>query len=348
MGYLEVLRTLDKASWVLVITHKNADLDALASSVLVSSLLKSMGKEFCIGLPEGLSRLSKNALETLGLGLDTCNRIASASVSIVVDASNGVVIGDYYAAYRGSEARILIDHHEPGELASLATAMILDPGAASTSELVVELLAAAGARPDPREATLGLAGIVYDSKRYAHAVPGTFRATLKLLEWGADYHRSLSLAYPSGDSPKGEILDFSERMAVVKAASRMKVARACNLIVATSYIGSFESSAARSLLRIGADVAVIVVPRDDHARVSVRVSKRALDRGIEASWVADYVAKRMGGQGGGHRAAAMAHVPPGNPEDIVEDIARSLPGKIARRCTNHGEGGVEDENKDLR
>jgi nanoRNase/pAp phosphatase (c-di-AMP/oligoRNAs hydrolase) len=340
LAYTEVLEALKSPGPAIVVTHRNADLDALASTVLVSSLLRGLGKDHCIGLPEGPSRLSKRALETLGIGLRECGGEHRARLAIVVDASNGVVLGEYYEAYRSAPTRILIDHHEPGELASLATAMVLEPGASSTSELVVELLSMSGVRPSPREAALGLAGIIYDSKRYAHAGPGTFRATLALLEWGADYQASLSLTSPgAAEGAKDDLLEFSERMAVVKAASRMRVERSCSLIIVASYIGSFESSAARSLLRLGADVAVIVAPREDHARVSVRVSRRALDKGVEASWVAEYLAARMGGQGGGHRAAAMAHIPPGNPEDIVDDIARSLPGKIARKCTNSGGRG---------
>ena len=339
MAYREVLEALTKPGRALIVTHRNADLDALASAVLVSSALQALGKDHCIGFPEGVSRISRNALETLGIEVSVCTGSVEAPIAIAVDASNGVMLGSYYEPYKRSAERVLIDHHEPGELASLATAKILEPEAASTSELVVEVLSNLKTRPEPKVATLGLAGIIYDSRRYAHAIPRTFSSSMKLLEWGADYQAALALALPRGETGRGEAHDFSERMAIVKAASRMKVERACSLIITVSHIGSFESSAARSLLRLGADVAGIVAPREPHSRVSVRVSKRAMEKGVEASWIAEYIASRLGGQGGGHKAAAMAHIASRPPEDIVEEIARSLPGKIARRCKEAGGEG---------
>ncbi len=243
---------------------------------------------------------------------------------IVVDSSNPSQLGGLATlASREGPPVILIDHHQPGLIASIAKLRLVDSSAASTTEIVSSILAELSLCIRPREASLALAGIIYDSRRFRIIGSHTFRASLYLQSCGA----SLVDVDSKGDS------DFSERFARIKAASRLRPARICgDIILAVTRVGSFESSVARALLELGADIAV-VVGGSEGIRVSIRTSKRALENGIRADEIAVYIAGRYGGEGGGHKQAAMVHLNPDpDPAILVEELSKSLPGKLARLC----------------
>ncbi len=263
----------------------------------------------------------------LGVSLKECSApvdTETIDVLVVVDSSNPSQLGGLAAlANKEGPPVILIDHHQPGLIASIAKLQLVDSSAASTTELVSSILAELALCVEPREASLALAGIVYDSRRFRIIGSHTFRASLYLQSCGA----SLVEVESKGDT------DFSERFARIKAASRLRPARICSdIILAVTRVGSFESSVARALLELGADVAV-VVGGGGEPRVSIRTSKRALENGIRADEIAVYIAGKYGGEGGGHKQAAMVHLNAGpDPSILVEELSRSLPGKLARLC----------------
>ncbi len=281
-------------------------------------------------MPEGLSHQSKRLVEGLGLKLPGCTE--HPELVLVVDTANPAQLGSLQDML--SNQLILIDHHTPGLLAEKATCRIVEP-AASTTEIVASLLEEAGCSLDCGQATLGLAGIIYDTKRFLLATPRTFRATYWLASQGGNYHRALSLLSNQGPAP------MPERMARLKAVSRLRLGRACkDILVAVTHIGSYESSVARSLVELGADVAVVLTERRDGYRASIRTSRLAEEHGVRADAVARYMAEKYGGQGGGHPGAAMAQLPFIAPsvEEATDMVARSLPGKVARMCTRGAEG----------
>ncbi len=297
----------------------------MASALLASKLVECLGGEPCILLPEGLSHQSKKLLEGLNLELGECK--GDPELVVVVDTANPAQLGGLQDLLE--KPLILIDHHAPGILAEKALYSIVEP-AASATELTANLLEEAGCRLGASEATLGLAGIIYDTKRFLLATPKTFRAAYWLASQGGDYTRALSLLSSQGPAP------MPERMARLKAVSRLRLGRACkDILVAVTHIGSYESSVARSLVELGADVAVVLTERRDGYRASVRTSKLAEEHGIRADAVARYLAEKYGGQGGGHPGAAMAQLPFIAPsvEEATDLVAKSLPGKVARMCT---------------
>jgi len=325
---------------VLVATHPNADPDALASAVIALRVLEALGSSGCIGLPEGLSKVSKAIVDRLSLNLRLCSVDVEPEGCVVVDSSNPVQLGLFGERCLASRARALIDHHEPGLLSESFDLKLVDPKASSTTELLVLMADLMGLRLDSRDATLAAAGIVYDSRRFTNIGPYTFKAMSLLLEWGCDYSEALK----SMSVERGEVEDLSRRVAVLKALSRMKLERACNdLLVVVTHIGSYESEVARTLVNLGVDVGVVVADRGEKARVSIRLSERALEKGLKASIIASYIASKYRGEGGGHDRAAMAHISlEEDVERVVDGIARSLPGKIGRMCQSQDVTRQED------
>jgi len=308
-----------------IVAHKNADPDALGTAAVIHEIVRRYS-DSCILLPEGPSRVSKHIMEFAGWTPPQCSD-SVFDIVIAVDSSNPVQLGEYQELLEAARV-IVVDHHHPAGLAEIAELHIGDPSALSASEIAILLAHILGVPLAREAATMGLAGIVYDTRRYTQMSPTSMLASTIALLAGARLPDPLL-------RPQQERRDFSERYARVKAASRSRVTRVCkDVIVAVTHVGSFESSAARGLLDLGADVAVVVSDKGREFRASVRVSQHALAKGVQANIIATYLAEKYGGEGGGHSAAAFAHLKPFAPsvEEAVEDIARRLPGKIARFC----------------
>ncbi len=326
----KVLEVAASHGRVLVTTHRNADPDAVAAAVVARSFLHALGASVCIALPEGLSRAAKQALAASGARLEECGPDWEPRAILVVDASNTTQLGSL-AEYARTRPLYIIDHHAPGDLALMAREGFIASGVSATQH-VVNAGPVLGLRLTREEATLALAGIIYDSKRFQIADACAFAASAYLIEMGGDY--TIALESLTAQRDKRLSMDYSERIARLKAAQRMHFARVCKeIIVAVTHVGAFEASAARAILELGADVAVVVGGGSGSLRASIRLSKRALEAGLRASEIAEYIALKLGGKGGGHEAAGMAHIDDGRePHEVASALARSLPGKIARIC----------------
>ncbi len=321
---VEVASLLRESTHRIIVAHKNADPDALGAAVLMGALMRVYGGGHCYVFPEGLSRLSKRTLAEAGIVLPQCTSRAPPDLLVIVDSSNPSQLGDAAELLEESRRVIVVDHHEPGALLEKADLAIYDSGAASASELVAMLLRETGVSASSAEASIGLTGIYYDTKKFSIIGRYSFEASAFLYALGGR-----PLAITAREEP-----DFSERMARLKAASRALIARVCReIIIAVTHVGSHESSAARALIEIGADIAVVATHRPEGTRVSLRASRRAAEHGIRVDVIARYIAQKYGGEGGGHQQVAMVQLAePRDPAELASELARSLPGKIARLC----------------
>jgi nanoRNase/pAp phosphatase (c-di-AMP/oligoRNAs hydrolase) len=100
--------------------------------------------------------------------------------------------------------------------------------------------------------------------------------------------------------------DYGEVMAKLKGAQRLKVYKMGDWIASTSMIGSFQAHVARSLIYLGADVAVVGGESGEETRVSLRSTQRFSDatKVQLGTQIAEEVVRNLGGHGGGHTTAA--------------------------------------------
>ena len=330
----DLAEAVSEGSRAAVITHRNADPDSMASALIMSEVLARLGAEVCLALPEGPSRTVKDAIRELGIEVPaSCRSDRRADVAVAVDSANPQQLGEYLRLYLTASTRIVLDHHREGSLADSAHIRLVDPEAPSATEIAVGIALKLGVKLKPNLATLGMLGIVYDTRRFASARAETFAAMAALAEMGGDYSWVTGFMRTS-ISQSSE--DLSLRIAKLKAFSRLRLLRACNdILVAVTHIGSHESAIARSLVSEGADVAVVTVERREGFRVSIRVSQRAVEAGVTAGRVAKFIAEKLGGEGGGHELAGMTHLPPSaadSHDELADRIAESLQGKIGRWC----------------
>ncbi|MHA2494375.1 MAG: hypothetical protein ACXAEI_02705, partial [Candidatus Hodarchaeales archaeon] len=192
---------------------------------------------------------------------------------------------------------------------------------AATSEIIVALAAQWNVSFTPTTASALLGGIMYDSQKFQRADDPLFQAVRLLLLWGADYE--------AVQAPFKTERDASEKLARLKAAQRTQLKVVKDGIIVLTHVSSYEASAARAMLALGADLAIVVASRSNETRTSIRARKQYLEKlGISvAEDLLDPTAAEFGGFGGGHQAAGGLNIPHKvSPPEIYQAILKRLEG----------------------
>jgi len=292
-GILEFFRAV-RPGTVLITAHVNADPDAVASALLVREVLESMGFTARVCFPEGPSKLSKKLIERVGVSYEQNCLCSDADYVVVCDTPNEIQLSDVKECLEGKSV-VVVDHHGHGSIAERA-ALVLVEREASTTTLAAEIAQSIGLKLGRELSTLALAGIAFDTKRFALATPRTLRAAAWLLEQGGSLEEALA--------GLEEEPEYTERVARLKAAQRAMVIEVCGYLVAVSEVSSFEASAARALVSLGADLAIVVGGRGGEVRASSRLSRNLARMGVDLADIAQRVASVLRGEGGGHKGAA--------------------------------------------
>ncbi len=301
----KVLREiLDTETPIVVTAHRNADPDAIGSAIVVRNAIRRLDRDARLLLPEGMNQASKRVVrELLGVEPDSVEDEVpeESGLAIILDSASIEQLG-HLADFVKNVDYIVIDHHEKNNLVSDAIASVYDPCARATAELVYISVQEWGVEIEPGEAAVLLAGIVYDTKHLRQSTARTLRIAADLMDRGASLERVLKAL----QSPP---MDFSERVARLKAAQRLQVYRieGRQVLIGVSHVKAFEASASRAILDLGADAAFIVSVKDGRARVIGRALKSFIEAtGLGVADILEEVGARIGGSGGGHPQAAGA------------------------------------------
>jgi nanoRNase/pAp phosphatase (c-di-AMP/oligoRNAs hydrolase) len=123
-------------------------------------------------------------------------------------------------------------------------------------------------------------------------------------------------------------MDPSEKTARLKAAQRIALHRIGSWIVATSTLGSFQSSAARAFLVLGADVAVLVGKDKNTLQASFRSTDEFYKKTrVDLGEISKKLAGGFNGTGGGHPTAAGVNGE-GEEEKFLEEVVEAIKAKI--------------------
>lgn len=288
-----------KLGTAIVICHRNADADSYLSAYAVSALLRAISPKCSVEIatPEGMTTL------TTKLSKKFPHPVAEEGsedydLYVVVDVGDAELLKTWLDRLkRGRGRKILIDHH-PLRDASMYDNVLVDENATSTGELVWALFGELGATPAPKTAQALLEAIMFDSSHLSIAGESGLRAAVGLIDAGADLRDARK---DLRSEP-----DYGEVLAKLKGAQRLKIMKGGDWVVATSLVGSFQAHVARSLLFLGADLAVVAGDTDDETRVSLRSTQKFYDatRIHLGTKVATELGGALGGHGGGHSTAA--------------------------------------------
>jgi bifunctional oligoribonuclease and PAP phosphatase NrnA len=302
-----------------VVCHRNADADAYLSAYAVSKLIRELvpGCRVTVVTPGGMTTLTEKL----------SGRFPHATVEggdedydlyVAVDVGDEELLNEWKEKMKSSGGvKVLVDHH-PLRDRNAYDRVIVDETATSAAEVVFALFEELGVKMDGQTAQALLEAILFDSSHLAIASPSGLRAVVKLMDAGAD----LAVARRELRSEP----DYGEVLAKLKGAQRLKIFKAGKWLVATSSVGSFQAHVARSLVYLGADLAVVGGESDGETRVSLRSTHRFLDgTGVKlGTQVADEMSKRLGGHGGGHSTAASFSTSVGEEEAMEATLKRAV------------------------
>ena len=193
------LRSLiDDASNVVIMPHKNADMDAIGSAIGVVKLVRMRGKTAYIAL-NSVNVSIRNIMARLKEEKSLNGVVRTeAELSSLIDDKTLLIVVDHHKKSI-SEApdlvdqirdRVVIDHHRrSGEFIESTELVFLEPYASSTAELVTELFTymTDNVVLSKFEAEALLAGITVDTKNFTvQTGVRTFEAASMLRRFGAD------------------------------------------------------------------------------------------------------------------------------------------------------------------
>ncbi len=301
LSYKSLMNQLSSARRILILCHHNADPDALGSAYgllrLISERLPSV--QVVAATSEGSSRISKQILKRLNMPIVNSPSIEEVDTIILVDTNTFSQLGELESTVAASKSLILIDHHARNEETTKhAVLSIVNEEASSTSEIVYNLLAEANLELDKGIALALFLGIAFDTRHFAIARSNSFKIVAKLLDSGL----LVEDAYPLLTTSLGA----SEKIARLKGAQRLQLVDIRGWIIVKSRVGSFQSSVARGLISLGADVAIVGGESKGKIRISIRSNRRFFDEtdvhlGRD---ITGHLGGLLEGKGGGHSTAA--------------------------------------------
>jgi nanoRNase/pAp phosphatase (c-di-AMP/oligoRNAs hydrolase) len=280
-----------------VVCHRHADPDSYLSAYAVCHLIRELSPAAHADLivPDGMSSLTQTLAKSFPYQAPSGE--GEYDLLVAVDMGHTELLKDWLAKFKESKGlKVLIDHH-PLQPDNPYDRRLVDTSASSAAEVVFSIFKKLGVRPDPTVAQALLTAILFDSQHLAIAGANALRAAVDLIDAGAN----LEGARVSLRSPP----DYGEVVAKLKAARRAKAYRIAGWVVVTTTVGSFQANVARSLVSLGADVAIVAGETSGETRGSLRANQRFKEAakvhlGTE---VAEVVSKGTG-HGGGHATAA--------------------------------------------
>ncbi len=275
----DIVKAMNASENVIVMGHKYADHDSIASCVAVSRLAKHVGKPVNIVVnihdfnlkPIFKSLRGHKEYETLFVDRESAQElIGSNSLLIICDVNNPALF-EMPELYEAAGKLIIIDHHRKiAEFKNTPLFTHIEPAVSSTSELMCEILEQVtlpGTLPI-HEANLLFSGIILDTKQFTkNTGVRTFGAALYLRSEGASpfeaqnlfrtnihdfmresvfennvqiYRNSIAISTYDGET------DGRDRIAAAKAADRLLTVEGVSTSFVLFVIDNSVSISARS------------------------------------------------------------------------------------------------------
>ena len=183
-----VVSFIKKYQSFILTTHDPADADGLGAELVFAAILKSRGKEVrVVNASEvpALFQFMDPARLIERWDPEIHGNLPGKSALLIVDTSDEYNIGVLKNIVDTALDVIAVDHHEPKPLSTLGG--LLDPSAAATCELAVEIAEALRVELDACAARAAYAGLVYDTGFFAYSKTTlrTFAAAQKMIALGA-------------------------------------------------------------------------------------------------------------------------------------------------------------------
>lgn len=195
----DLVTLLKKHESFCIVSHKEPDGDAVASSVVLGSLLSRIGKNILLCSPGPFIRKEIQEYEDIFLTEIPEDFMSLSPVLLALDASTQDRLGSF-SVLVNVLTTAMIDHHTAGT--PFGQIRYVDPEASSTSELIYPIAAALGLDMTREEKEMLLLGVLTDTGFFRHLEEGSGRVlslAAKLSEDGVSLNRLFYKIY--GDKP---------------------------------------------------------------------------------------------------------------------------------------------------
>jgi bifunctional oligoribonuclease and PAP phosphatase NrnA len=297
LAIAESLRANDR---FLVVSHENADGDALGSLLATALALRQLGKDAQMYLSGDTPVPREYAFMPFDDLVRELPVDMEERVLVAVDCAQADRIGPDPAPVERAKLTLDIDHHHDNS--RFGDVNLIVPDASSTGEVLADVFRELGVELTSEIAEPLYIALVTDTGRfqYANTTPKALRLAAELVEAGADVHAVFQQVYES--------VEFAKLKLLARALDRAQVLEGGRIVVSVLLRGDFSdvgaveaySEGIIDYLRAveGSELAVLIrePPREGGPtrRVSLRSSVDELD--VSA------IARLFGG--GGHRQAA--------------------------------------------
>lgn len=187
------------ATQVAIACHIDPDGDALGSVIALSRFLARNGKKVWTGWGSKEVVVPPQYEFLPGAGALSAPEAFpdSPEVFVAADCGDDGRLDLLKGKFRNAATTINLDHHLSNP--RFGDINLVEVGAASSSELVYELIRRMDGVPDTDEATCLYTGIVTDTGRFQHSntSPATLRAAAALRELGVDHEKVNAEVYES-------------------------------------------------------------------------------------------------------------------------------------------------------
>ncbi|MBK5112023.1 MAG: DHH family phosphoesterase [Candidatus Heimdallarchaeota archaeon] len=313
---------------IAIIGHSSVDPDSIASAYGMEFIMKELHPSSNVDiLVDGISKHTSKVMEYFDRQYKV-NSDSKYDLIIIVDVNVPSQLGKFSELVQSHDKNdiILIDHHTPTDFTDLDVSLVfIDDNRTSTAEIIWELILELSLKPPETLLNILLSGIIYDSRRFYSLNKQTLGLLDKMFQQGVNYDIAVSLIQKR--------LEESERIARLKCASRIQYEKLQDWIIVWSRVGSHEGSSARSILDLGADVALIYSTRSNETRLSVRAT-HGFQQQTDIHFGRD-VMKELGmefnGDGGGHSTAAALNIPINVTEEKLKKRTLALIQKLLKK-----------------
>lgn len=318
-----ITELINECSDVLIMGHRNADLDCLGAGVGIYRIVSDHGKKANIvlnnvstsikGMYDKLMEMACYREGCFITGEEALEKIGHNTLLIVVDSHRPSIL-ECPELIERSHKTVVIDHHRKGaEFVKNPVLTFHEPYASSTCELITDMIRYLNLKIQlsATEADALLAGITVDTKNYVIKTgTKTFEAAAYLKRSGADTIRVRMVMQNDMESYK------AKAMAVNNAKIFME-----NIAIAVcpTYVENPELTTAQisdDLLNI-TGIEASFAAYFDHAGEKVHISARSLG-GINVQRIME----KMGG--GGHQTAAGTQIVSEDMEEVMERLEESI------------------------
>ena len=297
LAVVEALRANDR---FLVVSHENADGDALGSLLATTLALRQLGKDAGMYLA-GESPVPR---EYAFMPFEELARDVPADIAervlVAVDCAQEDRIGPAPPNLMNAKLTVNIDHHHDNSRFGDVNLIVAE--ASSTGEVARDVFRELGVEITPEIAEPLYIALVTDTGRfqYTNTTPKALRLAAELVEAGADVHAVFQQVYES--------VEFAKLKLLARALERAQVLEGGSLVVSVLLRSDFSDVGAPGAysegiidyLRAveGSELAVLIREPPEEGRPTRRVSLRSSVDEVDVS----AIARRFGG--GGHRQAA--------------------------------------------